>query len=130
MTRRWFLASTAAVVTNAVFDPERALWIAGAKHVSIPAPKPKMLCWACRLSVEARLRIYVPTEAAIRRGPFRYELDKHVNGRWETVLVSPGGAAATLPEMASVAAAVYGRVPSGLAPNADYPAWRLIHSDQ
>lgn len=34
MTRRGFLASLSAFT----LDPERALWVPGAKHISIPAP--------------------------------------------------------------------------------------------
>jgi hypothetical protein len=38
MNRRGFLGAIAAAVAGAALDPERALWVPGAKLYSVPAP--------------------------------------------------------------------------------------------
>ncbi len=38
MRRRGFLGLFAGAITGATLDPERALWISGAKTISIPRP--------------------------------------------------------------------------------------------
>lgn len=40
MNRRSFLASTAAIIASAAFDPEKLLWVPGRKVISIPKPSP------------------------------------------------------------------------------------------
>jgi len=66
LTRRSFLAAAAAAL---VHDPERALWVPGAKLISIPAARP-VECLIMRVSViagppEHRLRAARP---ALERG--------------------------------------------------------------
>ena len=39
MNRRGFLSAIAGLVAGATLDPERRLWRAGAKLISIPAPR-------------------------------------------------------------------------------------------
>lgn len=39
MNRRGFLGSIAAFAAACALDPERALWVSGAKTISIPAPR-------------------------------------------------------------------------------------------
>lgn len=39
MNRRGFLGAITAALGGAVLDPERALWVPGAKLISIPAPR-------------------------------------------------------------------------------------------
>lgn len=40
MNRRGFLGSLATAAAALVLDPERALWVPGAKKIFIPSPKP------------------------------------------------------------------------------------------
>lgn len=42
MNRRGFLATFAAVAAGVVLDPERLLWLPGAKTIFLPAPKPTL----------------------------------------------------------------------------------------
>jgi hypothetical protein len=51
MNRRGFFGLLGAVAAAAAFDPERALWVPGAKTISIPAP-------LYRLSLIGEVRTY------------------------------------------------------------------------
>ena len=48
MNRRGFFSALAAVAATAVLDPERLLWISGARLISIP--KPRMGPWDFEVS--------------------------------------------------------------------------------
>ena len=62
MNRREFLTALAAGlgVVKVVFDPERALWIPGKKHISIPAVRPPVF--------DPRFLVHVKAGKA---GPYR-----------------------------------------------------------
>lgn len=47
MNRRAFLAGAAAIAAAAVLDPERLLWVPGAKTFFLPSPKPEPVIAAC-----------------------------------------------------------------------------------
>lgn len=58
-SRRGFLGLATGIIAGMTLDPERALWVPGAKHISVPALKPeaKMTAWSYKEAETGWLQI-------------------------------------------------------------------------
>lgn len=71
MTRRFF----SAMLAGAAFDPDKLLWVPGAKHISIPKPKPQ---WHVAASLSTN-DVFIWQVDLMKEGP---------RGRWVPLAVA------------------------------------------
>ena len=74
MNRRGFLGIFAGALAAATLDPERALWIPGAKTISIPKPNTEMVTWFMSEGELHQMRAAVSWKAIVNDdlGTFTY----------------------------------------------------------
>lgn len=81
MNRRGFIGALAAFASGAILDPEKLLWVRGAKTISIPAPQP-------RTAYRESYREFAP---------IWLEDSLKASVLWKRILEQEGGAIATRP---------------------------------
>ena len=104
MNRRGFLGFLAGVASTAVLDPERLLWVPGAKLISIPAPVvvPQFIGephWSVAPVLNGELKDWFERFtgeyfAAETEGERLRTLDRYCAGRWDSLAQGCGPAAA------------------------------------